>query len=744
MNKECKDNNSNSKAKAFFTKLGKGIVNGFKTVGRWLYRMFMGPSAVLAREEARKQKQTLAELEKNAELKPEQSTQDVESSVACAVDDNNTEENVLSDVENETPNEVVLADAENNDENNGENAKKSKKRLRKKKQKDDATNVEEIVSPFKQIVKNFFGKKIAVVALVILVLMFALVFIGPLCMPDYSDDYSEFYHLNQKPGFKYLSIPKELASDVKSISTWDAFSVGLSNSGKVYMWGNTEIGASGVDVGKIPDEVKNANILFAGAGEDHAVAIGSDGKIYCWGKDDVGQLGKYETTDLYYEMPEAIRNGVDASQVAQLAVGHYVTAIVMKDGTIYLWGAKASILNFESIALLTNVEKIVFEQSYAVALLKDGTISTGDKKIFSKVYTTDGTKKELSAFTRGKKIVDLAANQSCVALVLSDGQIGFGGTVDEETYTTGIPAGEKIKQIVSGQRHFVVLTESGNVYTWGSNILNQTEMPKASKLKGTDTIFAGAFASYAVKDGKVLGKWGWKGYLFGTDASGRSILQRSISGGKMTMTVGAVAVLISTVIGIVIGIISGYFGGWVDMLLMRVCEIVSAIPFLPFAMILSSVMLKMDISENQKIVLIMVILGVLSWPGLARLVRGQVLAEREKEFVTAAKAMGVREGRIAFKHILPNVISVILVSLTLDFAGCLLTESSLSYLGFGVQQPKPTWGNMLDMCKDITRISNYWWQWLFPALLLAISTICINIIGDTLRDVMDPKSNIDR
>lgn len=161
-------------------------------------------------------------------------------------------------------------------------------------------------------------------------------------------------------------------------------------------------------------------------------------------------------------------------------------------------------------------------------------------------------------------------------------------------------------------------------------------------------------------------------------------------------------------------------------------------------MILSSVMLKMDITNNQKIVLIMVILGVLTWPGLARLVRGQVLAEREKEFVTAAKAMGVREGRIAFKHILPNVISVILVSLTLDFAGCLLTESSLSYLGFGVQQPSPTWGNMLDMCKDITRISNYWWQWLFPALLLATSTICINIIGDTLRDVMDPKSNIDK
>ena len=140
----------------------------------------------------------------------------------------------------------------------------------------------------------------------------------------------------------------------------------------------------------------------------------------------------------------------------------------------------------------------------------------------------------------------------------------------------------------------------------------------------------------------------------------------------------------------------------------------------------------------------MIILGLLSWTGLARMIRGQVLAEREKEFVIAAKAMGIKEKRIAFKHILPNVISVILVSMTLDFAGCLLTESSLSYLGFGVQQPRPTWGNMLNGANNSVVIQNYWWQWLFTALFLAITTICINIIGDALRDVMDPKSNSER
>ena len=231
------------------------------------------------------------------------------------------------------------------------------------------------------------------------------------------------------------------------------------------------------------------------------------------------------------------------------------------------------------------------------------------------------------------------------------------------------------------------------------------------------------------------------GYLFGTDSNGRDTFTRIVHGGKMTMTIGAVAVIVSSVIAIIVGCLSGYFGGWVDMVLMRITEIFSAIPFLPFAMMLSYVLTSRPISETMRIFIIMIILGLLSWTGLARMIRGQVLAEREKEFVIAAKAMGIKEKRIAFKHILPNVISVILVSMTLDFAGCLLTESSLSYLGFGVQQPRPTWGNMLNGANNSVVIQNYWWQWLFPAIFLSIATICINIIGDTLRDVLDPKSS---
>ena len=210
------------------------------------------------------------------------------------------------------------------------------------------------------------------------------------------------------------------------------------------------------------------------------------------------------------------------------------------------------------------------------------------------------------------------------------------------------------------------------------------------------------------------------------------------------MTIGAVAVIISSIIGIIVGCLSGYFGGKVDIILMRVMEGFSAIPFLPFALVLSAVMAQWTLSETARIFIIMCILGVLSWTGLARLVRGQVLAVRESEYVTAAQSMGVKAYKIAFKHILPNVISVILVNLTLSFATCMLTESTLSYLGFGVNYPKPTWGNMLNGANNATVIKNFWWQWVFTSAFLAATTICINIVGDTLRDVMDPKSSVEK
>ena len=137
----------------------------------------------------------------------------------------------------------------------------------------------------------------------------------------------------------------------------------------------------------------------------------------------------------------------------------------------------------------------------------------------------------------------------------------------------------------------------------------------------------------------------------------------------------------------------------------------------------------------------MIILGVLSWPGMARLVRAQILIEREKDFVLAARALGIKEASIIIRHIMPNVLNICIVNMTLSYASKMLMEAALSFLGFGVVEPMPSWGNMLNAAQSATVIQNYWWQWLFPSLFLSLAVICINVVGDALRDALDPKNS---
>lgn len=629
-------------------------------------------------------------------------------------------------------------------------------------------DVEIILSPGKQILKGFFEKKYAVAALVVVVAMFVLAFVGPLFMPKYDDAYSETTQQNLAPTMSMMSVPSGLKGDIKQISSYGPFTVGLSNAGKVYVWGATQIGTTGFDVSKIPDEVKNAKIAMVAAGIDHIIAIGEDGRIYGWGNYKLGQYGRYEEfadSAFILPMPEELyESGVDVSKIKKLTCGYQSTALLMEDGTFYIWGNKNSYSNMADFQLLAEnglmLRDITFTLNYIVGVRTSGTkiLELGSAKL----DTFENPKYDFKD-KNGTPIKDLLkkhgtngesatvehvyATTTTVAYMLSDHTLVFGGSFKNQMRSyVAVPklaSGEYFTEVSAGIHHYSGVTNLGNVYSWGEDLLDQCDTP--SKTKTAAHVYACGFQTYTTdEDGTLLQKWGNRGYLFGTDKNGANIFQRIVNGSKMTMTIGGVAVIISTVIGIIIGCIAGYFGGKVDIVLMRVTEVFAAIPFLPFAMILSSVMGHMPWSENMKIFLLMCILGFLSWTGLARLVRAQVLVARENEYVMAAKSMGVKETKIAFKHILPNVISIIIVTLTLDFATCMLTESSLSYLGFGVTPPRPTWGNMLNGANNMTVMNNYWWQWLFTALFLAVTTICINIIGDALRDVMDPKSNAEK
>lgn len=618
-----------------------------------------------------------------------------------------------------------------------------------------AADVEKIVSPMRQIVNNFFERKLAVGALCLLIVMFLIMLIGPMFLTKYYDSYTEATQQNIAPNMSMMKVPSELKNDIKMIDSYGNFTVGLSNAGKVYVWGSTSIGTTGVDVADIPEEVQNAKIEMVAAGIDHIVAIDDKGIVHCWGYSKLGQYGTLAEAEARGEtmnpniayMPEVlVTEGIEVSEIKKLVCGYQATAILMNDGTLYLWGNKLTYANMDLILTLGNFHDIDFTLNYIVGLNgKRNTVYTGSKGLYDTVRANVGDKGvKIKEFLDGRKIEALTATNTSVALLLDDGSVCFTG--DFQTGAVMAPtlaADEDFVQVVGGAYHYSGLTSKGNVYSWGRDTYDQTQVP--SNMKGVEKLYAGAFQTYAASaEDDLVDAWGLKGYLFGTDTRGADIFQRVIMGGKMTMTIGAVAVIISSIIGIVLGCIAGYFGGKVDILLMRVAEVFGALPFIPFAMILSAIMGTKNLSENTRIFIIMCILGVLSWTGLARLVRGQVLVVRESEYVTAAKAMGVKENKIAFKHILPNVMSVILVNLMLNFGTCMLTESSLSYLGFGVQYPRPTWGNMLNGANNETIINSYWWQWLFPAIFLAITTVCINIVGDALRDVMDPKSSVER
>ena len=607
-----------------------------------------------------------------------------------------------------------------------------------------------IVSPGRQVFNRFMERKFAVFSVFVVLVMFCVVFIAPHFMTKYYDAFTETTQKDLPPTMDFMNVPGELAGNIKMIDSYSSFSVGLSNDGKVYVWGIGSIGATGVNVKQIPEEVKNAKIAFVAAGQDHIIAIGEDAKFYGWGSN---RFGQYEATETVLNnpnlepVPEVVRNGeLDITHIKRVTCGYQASAILMDDGTLYIWGNKQAYANMDKFIGRTNIVDVDFTLSYVVGLdAKQSSVFTGTKGLFSKARTSIGTTQteSMSKFLDGRKINELRATTSSICLLLDDGTIALTG--DFQSDFVEVPTlqdGEYFIDIEAGTYHYTGLTNQGHVYSFGGDHYRQAENPNVN---GAAKIYAGSFQSYAVDaKGKLLNKWGLKGYLFGTDDRGANIAERVVAGGRITMKVGAIAVIIEILIGVSIGLLAGFLGGWVDIFLMRVAEVFSSIPLYPFMLILSSLLAQVSLTTDQRLYMIMVILGVLGWPGFAYITRAQVLVARESEYVTAAQAMGVKTGRIAFKHILPNIVSVILVNMTLSFAASMQTETSLSFLGFGVNYPQPSWGNMLSRASNAVAAKNFWWQWVFTSAILITTTVCINTIGDTLRDVMDPKSSNDK
>ncbi|MGV8145150.1 MAG: ABC transporter permease [Alkaliphilus sp.] len=220
--------------------------------------------------------------------------------------------------------------------------------------------------------------------------------------------------------------------------------------------------------------------------------------------------------------------------------------------------------------------------------------------------------------------------------------------------------------------------------------------------------------------------------ILGTDNLGRCVYTRIVYGARISLSVGLVAVAIRVFLGILIGSIAGYYGGKIDNILMRFADMVMCFPQL-------LIIITIIVIVGPSIFNVMIVLGVLGWPGIARIVRGQILSLREQEFMEAAEALGLSDFRKIFRHLLPNIMASVVVFATIGIAGAILTEAALSFLGLGVQPPTPSWGNMIQAARSIYALQRQWWLWVPPGLAIFVTVMSFNILGDGLRDALDPK-----
>jgi peptide/nickel transport system permease protein len=222
-------------------------------------------------------------------------------------------------------------------------------------------------------------------------------------------------------------------------------------------------------------------------------------------------------------------------------------------------------------------------------------------------------------------------------------------------------------------------------------------------------------------------------HVLGTDSSGRDTFARLLYGARVSITIGFFAMLSTITIGTILGSISGYYGGRVDDFIMRLCDLMLNFPFLLF------VLTAVAIIQKVNIFIFVVIIALTSWAGITRIIRGTFLSLREQEFILSAQSIGCSDARIIFRHLLPNAMGPIIVNATLFMAGMIIAESALSFLGFGIPQPTPTWGNMLSDALSLRVLKYQPWYWIPPGLAILITCLAINFIGDGLRDAMDPR-----
>ena len=556
-----------------------------------------------------------------------------------------------------------------------------------------------VLSPGALVAKRFFRNRLAVVGLSILVFMFVFSFIGGLLSPYGEDEFfyredqinKEFAVVTENSDFRYMAKDSNLFGSAVQAQTMLA--IQKNSESFSYNGTNYALTQEGSDFYSISSGGKLIGIAYKD------VVSSSDGqalsfefvytalKSYAALAQEVEEEAEQETAGVS-EATGATDNAAEPAEPEEVSEPAAKTFTV--DGLTYTIDEDGGVLQGE--------KEVAYISRYIVqAIMPDIFLSRDFKEKLIDTIAVGGTK-----FTYTDE--SLILNDEPDAAL--DGEEAGIGAMDDALVEEDDTASDATMEYT--------IERSQNHANW---IIRQQQSSRQ-------------YDSYSFPSAK---------HLLGTDKYGMDMLTRLMYGGRVSLMIGFIVIIIETVLGVILGGIAGYFGGWVDNLIMRLVDIFYCIPSMPIILILGAAMDQQRVEPGKRLIYLMLILGILGWAGIARLVRGQILSLREQEFMTATEACGISVKSRIFKHLIPNVIPQLIVNCTMGLGSVIITEATLSFLGLGVKFPFASWGNIINDVNNTHVLTTYWFIWIPAGLLLLLTVLAFNLVGDGLRDAFDPK-----
>ena len=556
-----------------------------------------------------------------------------------------------------------------------------------------------VLSPGALVAKRFFRNRLAVVGLSILIFMFVFSFIGGLLSPYGEDEFfyredqinKEFAVVTENSDFRYMAKDSNLFGSAVQAQTMLA--IQKNSESFSYNGTNYALAQEGSDFYSISSGGKLIGIAYKD------VVSSSDGqalsfefvytalKSYAALAQEVEEEAEQETAGV----SEATGATDDAAEPAEPEeVSEPAAKTFTVDGLTYTIDEDGGVLQGE--------REVAYISRYIVqAIMPDIFLSRDFKEKLIDTIAVGGTK---FTYTDESLILD---DEPDAAL---DGEEAGIGAMDDALVEEDDTASDATMEYT--------IERSQNHANW---IIRQQQSSRQ-------------YDSYSFPSAK---------HWLGTDKYGMDMLTRLMYGGRVSLMIGFIVIIIETVLGVILGGIAGYFGGWVDNLIMRLVDIFYCIPSMPIILILGAAMDQQRVEPGKRLIYLMLILGILGWAGIARLVRGQILSLREQEFMTATEACGISVKSRIFKHLIPNVIPQLIVNCTMGLGSVIITEATLSFLGLGVKFPFASWGNIINDVNNTHVLTTYWFIWIPAGLLLLLTVLAFNLVGDGLRDAFDPK-----